>query len=248
MGQPNHQKYRVTPMQYGTDQAGFNLTDRRFLLFLLTVMAIWITSLSAVRAAEPTRIMLFGDSLLAGYGLSDADSFANQLDAALTEKGQDVTIINASVSGDTTAGGVSRLSWSLADNPDLVILALGGNDILRAIDPANTRENMTAMLATFQREQVPVLVAGMIAPKSLGPEYAAAFDAIYPELADQYALGYYPFLLDGVAGNQALNQDDGIHPNGKGVAVMVSGMLPVILETLTKLPTQSGSDRAKTDG
>ena len=241
MYKPDYQMSAVSHLQYGAFGQGFKFNKPLFLLVLLSVMAIWIASAAAAHAAEPKRIMLFGDSLLAGYGLSEADGFANQLQAALAENGQDVTIINASVSGDTTAGGVSRLTWSLADNPDLVILALGGNDILRAINPASTRANMETMLQTFDREGIPVLVAGMVAPKSLGPAYVAAFDPIYPELADQYDAAYYPFLLDGVAGVPALNQNDGIHPNGKGVALMVERMLPVVLEALEQLSASTAN-------
>ena len=200
------------------------------------MITLFMVAAHPATAAEPVKIMLFGDSLLAGYGLADEHTVATKLTAALTEKGQDVTIINASVSGDTTAGGVSRLAWSLSDEPDLIVLALGGNDILRAIDPANTRENLTTMMARFDQADLPVLLAGMIAPKSLGPEYAAAFDPIYPELAAEYEAGFYPFLLAGVAGDPAMNQNDGIHPNPAGVDRIVEGLTPVLLEMLENTP------------
>ncbi|MEM6901749.1 MAG: arylesterase [Pseudomonadota bacterium] len=189
-------------------------------------------------AAEPVRLMLYGDSLLAGYGLAEEQTFEAQLENALAENGYTVEIINASVSGDTTAGGVSRLDWALGDQPDAVILALGGNDILRAIDPASTRDNLTAMMQRFDAEGIPVLLAGMRAPTSLGPEYQAAFDPIYAELALEYEAAYYPFLLDGVAGDRTLNQADGIHPNPAGAKAMVERMLPSIQALLDGLVAQ----------
>ncbi|MBV6634123.1 MAG: arylesterase [Alphaproteobacteria bacterium] len=202
-------------------------------LFFAILLAF--TPPALAQAAEPVRLMLYGDSLLAGYGLAEEQAFEAQLEGALAENGYEVEIINASVSGDTTAGGVSRLDWALGDRPDAVVLALGGNDILRAIDPASTRQNLTAMMERFDAEGIPVLLAGMRAPTSLGPEYQAAFDPIYPELALEYEAEYYPFLLDGVAGDRSLNQNDGIHPNQAGAKEMVTRMLPVIQTLLDGL-------------
>ena len=240
MGQPVHRESRVSPSKYGAKSRAFNFRaakDGLGVTAILTMaasiaMLAMILLAAPVRAEDPARIMLYGDSLLAGYGLADEHTVATKLDAALREKGQDVEIINASVSGDTTAGGVSRLDWALSDDPDLVILALGGNDILRAIDPANTRANLSAMMERFEAEGVPVLLAGMVAPKSLGPEYAEAFDVIYPELAAKHSAGFYPFLLEGVAGDRTMNQNDGIHPNPAGVNRIVEGLTPLVVEML----------------
>jgi acyl-CoA thioesterase I len=240
---------------YSVAGHGFNLLQRRAALIMsMLLMAFfglgagmpWQAALaqdSAPNASseKPLKIMLYGDSILAGYGLPKDEAFAGQLERQLEARGQKVEIINASVSGDTTAGGVSRLDWALGDRPDLVILALGGNDILRAIDPANTRGNLATMLERLNEEQVPVLLAGMMAPASLGPEYRAAFDPIYPDLARKYADGFYPFLLDGVATDPALNQNDGIHPNGEGVKRMIEGMLPVIEDTLERIRANTKS-------
>ena len=242
MDQPVHRVSRISPSEYGAKSRAFNfraakdglmVTAMRGVATSLVLLAMILLA-SPARSEEPVRVMLYGDSLLAGYGLADEHTVATKLDTALREKGQDVEIINASVSGDTTAGGVSRLDWALSDNPDLVILALGGNDILRAIDPANTRANLAAMMARFEAEGVPVLLAGMVAPKSLGPEYAEAFDVIYPDLAAKHDAGYYPFLLEGVAGDRAMNQNDGIHPNPAGVDRMVEGLAPLVIEMLDR--------------
>ncbi len=147
----------------------------------------------------------------------------------MAERGAKAEIANAGVSGDTTAGGLARLDWSLGDDADGVILSLGANDMLRGIDPAETRANLEAMLELLAARRLPVLLAGMRAGGNLGPEYQAAFDSIYPDLAREYGTALYPFLLEGVAMDPALNQDDGIHPNRQGVAVMVEGIGPSVL-------------------
>lgn len=173
--------------------------------------------------------MAFGDSLTAGYGLPDDLSFPVQLEKALAEQGFDVSVINAGVSGDTTSSGLDRLEWALGDNPDFVILELGANDGLRAIDPALTRDNLDQMLSILTERGLPTLLTGMYAPPNLGKEYGAAFNAIYPELAEQYGVPLYPFFLDGVATIAELNQADGIHPNADGVAVIVERLLPDVV-------------------
>ena len=144
-------------------------------------------------------------------------------------RGLDARVIDAGVSGDTTAGGLARLDWALADRPHAVIVALGANDALRAIDPAVARSNLDRLLAALSERSLPVLLAGMLAPRNLGPEYGARFDAIYPELAERHRALLYPFLLDGVATVAELNQADGLHPNEAGVEVIVERMLPSVL-------------------
>lgn len=151
-----------------------------------------------------------------------------QLEAALRAKGLKATVINAGVSGDTTAGGKARLGWSLADKPHVAIVALGANDGLRGLDPAGTRANLDAILKQLNAKGIPVLLAGMYAPPNLGPGYGKDFNAIFPDLAKKYDTVYYPFFLDGVAVQPKLNQRDGIHPNADGVAVIVKRIAPYV--------------------
>jgi acyl-CoA thioesterase-1 len=175
----------------------------------------------------PVRILALGDSLTAGYGLADLkDSFPQQLQRALNAKGHAVTILPGGVSGDTTTGGLNRLEWSLSDKPDAVIVELGANDALRAVDPALTDKNLRAIVARLQRDHIPVLLAGMLAPPNLGRDYADRFNAIYPKLAKDTGVLFYPFFLDGVAANPALNQADHMHPTPAGVTIIVGRMLP----------------------
>lgn len=179
-----------------------------------------------------TRVVVLGDSLTAGYGLPLEQAFPARLEAALQRAGRKVRVINAGVSGDTTAGGLARLDWMLADKPQLVIVELGANDALRGLDPAGTRANLDAILARLEAAGVRVLLAGMKAPRNLGADYVAAFDRIYPELAARHKVALYPFFLKGVAGDPKLNLADGIHPNAEGVERIVAGILPIILEQL----------------
>jgi acyl-CoA thioesterase-1 len=176
--------------------------------------------------AAPVRLLAFGDSLIHGYGLPPDESLPAQLEAALRAAGEDVTVINGGNSGDTTASGLSRLQWTLAGGADAVLLSLGSNDGLRGLEPAETEKNLRAMLEILRAAKLPVLLAGMYAPRNLGQDYAAEFDAIYPRLAAEYDTLFYPFLLQGVALEPALNQADGIHPNAEGVAMIVAGLLP----------------------
>lgn len=175
-------------------------------------------------AAERT-LMLYGDSLMAGLGLSPKDSFAGQLQAAL---GGDVTIVNASVSGDTSADGLARLDWSLGERPDAVILELGANDMLQGRPVEAMRENLTKIMQRFKDEGIPVLLAGMQASPSLGSDYVVAYNAVFPDLAAKFDTAFYPFFLDGVATDQSVNQADGMHPNAEGVSIIVEAMLPSV--------------------
>lgn len=188
----------------------------------------------AARAAE-TDVLMLGDSLVQGYGLPQGDELPAQLDAALDEAGHpDANVINAGVSGDTTAGGVARVDWLLADDPDAVIVVLGGNDGLRGIDPAETRRNLDKLLGKLAEAGLPVLLTGMVAPPNLGRDYAEAFNPIYPDLAEKHDTLLYPFILEDVATVADLNQSDGIHPNGEGVAVIVRNMLPYVEKLLER--------------
>ena len=183
-------------------------------------------------AAEPLKLMAFGDSLTHGYGLSTGDTFPEQLEAALTAEGYSVRVLNSGNSGDTTAAGLARVDWALADEPDLAIVELGANDALRGLDPAATYENLDAILARFSDAGVAVLLAGMLAPRNLGADYAAEFDSVFPRLAEKHSVPLYPFFLEGVAMDPALNQRDAIHPNAEGVAVIVERILPHVVRLI----------------
>ncbi len=177
--------------------------------------------------------MAFGDSLFAGYGLSsDADNIPSQIEKGLKADGHDVTMVNAAVSGDTTADGLARVDWSLQDKPDLVLLELGANDALRGLDPDRAKANLDGILARLKAAGVPVLICGMIAPRNLGPAYSQKFDPMFKELADKYQAPLYPFILDGVALNQALNQADGMHPNKDGAAIIAKRLIPAVEKAL----------------
>jgi acyl-CoA thioesterase-1 len=180
-------------------------------------------------------VLALGDSLTAGYGLAARDGFVPRLEAALRTEGYNVTVVNAGVSGDTTAGGKARLDWSLAEKPDAVLLELGANDALRGISPVATEANLDAMLQVLRKRQIPVLLIGMKSPPNLGTEYVTAFEGIYPRLAARYQIPLYPFFLDGVAASSTLNQPDGIHPNAQGVHEIVRRLLPVVGKFLDAL-------------
>jgi acyl-CoA thioesterase-1 len=205
------------------------------LLFLVVSLTV-----SPARAENPIRILALGDSLTSGYGLADRESFPSQLEQALIAAGEKVALINGGVAGDTSAGGLARLDWSLADKPAIVILEFGANDGLRGLDPAATRRNLAAMLTRLTQDGIPTLLVGMKAPRNLGADYVAAFDPIYEDLAKQFQLPLDPFFLDGVAGDPALNQSDGIHPNAAGVAVIVKRIAPEII-ALIKARKDNGS-------
>ena len=206
-----------------------------FARFCHAVIAAWgiaVLSTPAAAAAAPHRLILaFGDSLTAGYSLGPNDGFAPQLQAALTARGRDVSVHNAGVSGDTTAQGRARLLWVLSGlkaTPDLVILELGANDMLRGQSPAAARTNLDAMLTEFGRRHIPVLLAGMLAAPNLGADYAREFNAIFPGLAKAHRVPLYPFFMNGVVGGKGLQIGDGIHPSRAGVAVIVRGILPAV--------------------
>ncbi len=201
----------------------------RGLLASVSIMACATMGLFAagVRAADmPVRIVAFGDSLTAGYMLPQNQSFPAQLQVALAAKGYKVEIVNAGVSGDTTAGGLHRLEWTLDQKPDGVILELGANDALRGIEPKLARDNLDKMLAILKDKGADVLLAGIKAPTNYGPEYQAAFDPIFTDLAGKYSVPLYPFFLEGVIGEKGLVMDDGLHPTEKGVAEIVKRILP----------------------
>ncbi|BAB51025.1 acyl-CoA thioesterase [Mesorhizobium japonicum MAFF 303099] len=192
-------------------------------------------AISSARA-EPFKIVGFGDSLTAGYGLGPGEGFTDKLQAALRAKGRDVTVANAGVSGDTTSGGLARLDWSVPDGTRLVILELGANDMLRGVLPDIARKNLDEMLARLKQRKIAVLLAGMRAAPNLGADYQTAFDAIFPELAKKYDVALYPFFLDGVAGQPGMQLEDGLHPSAKGVDLMVERILPTVEKAIAAVP------------
>ena len=183
-------------------------------------------SLPAAAAERPVKIVALGDSLSAGLGVGAEEAFPAKLERALRAKGHSVEVINAGVSGDTAAGGLARLDWSVPDGTEAVILELGANDALRGFDPTGTRGAIDQILRRLKARGVPVLLAGMRAPPNMGADYARRFDAIFPELAQAHGVPLYPFFLDQVASQAALNQRDGIHPTAAGIDVIVHGILP----------------------
>ena len=203
----------------------------RFAARALAVL-VGLAASGAPARAETVRILALGDSLTAGYGLDLADTFPVQLEDALRADGLDVAVINAGVSGDTSAGGLARLGWALADRPHMAIVALGGNDALRGLDPAATRANFDAIVTRIEAAGVRVLLAGMKAPPNLGAEYGRAFEAVFAGVAERHGVALYPFFLEGVAAVPALNQDDAIHPNARGIQIMVEGILPYVRDLI----------------
>ncbi|HTP76872.1 MAG TPA: arylesterase [Rhizomicrobium sp.] len=194
---------------------------------LLSMIAAFAMAATATHAA-PLKILALGTSLTQGLGVPPGYDLTAVLESRLRAEGLDVKVINAGVSGDTSAGGLARLDWSLADHPQAAIIELGSNDALRGQSPAETRKNLGAILTRLKAEHVAVLLTGMKAPRNLGPEYGAQFDAIYPALAKQFGVLFYPFILDGVAANPKLNQADGIHPNPAGVKIIADRMMPYV--------------------
>ena len=227
------------------------MTERRIISTLRVLcgamaLAAWLSPAAALGGAQsaPLRILAFGDSLVHGYGLAADETFPVQLEAALQREGYRVQVLNGGNSGDTTAAGLARLDWALADRPDLAIVELGANDGLRGIDPAETYRNLDAILGRLEAEGVAVLLAGMLAPRNLGSDYAAAFDAVFPRLAEVHGVAFYPFFLDGVAMQPELNQADGIHPNAAGVALLVERILPSVVRLIETHGESHGAEAA----
>jgi acyl-CoA thioesterase-1 len=214
---------------YGEDLPRFNVLLVFTLLYCILNTVAWA-------APDQSRILALGDSLTAGYGLSQSDSFPAQLSRKLHDAKVSATIVNAGVSGDTTSGALQRLDWLMHGPYDLAIVELGANDALRAVNPALTRKNLDRIVKKLKALGIPVLLAGMKAPRNLGPDYANQFDQIFPDLAQKHSIHFYPFFLDGVAAKPAFNQADGMHPNAKGVAIIAKRMVPFVIKALGKEP------------
>ena len=225
--------YRSRPRTYGAKP--------RRLQCLAVLLAVLIWAAPAVAAEAPVKLVVLGNSLSAGYGLPANEAFPAKLAKALTAKGIAVDVTNAGVSGDTASDGLSRVAWSVPDGTEAVIVELGANDALRGIDPALTKAALDKILSKLGDRHIAVLLAGMQAPRNMGPDYVKAFDALYPALASTHAVVFYPFFLDGVATDPKLNQGDGLHPNAMGVDAIVARILPRVEELIARARKARGS-------
>ena len=210
--------------------------------FLLLASAGFLGA--AAETSKPIRIVAFGDSLSAGYGLRPSQSFPAQLQKELRARGHNVVVDNAGVSGDTSAAGLARIAWAIGNDADAVIVEFGANDALRGISPQVTRQNMQKIVAKLNAKRIPMLLTGMRSPTNWGDNYAEEFDAIFPDLAKEHALLFYPFFLEGVIFDSKLNQQDGIHPNAKGVAAIVKSILPQVEELIGKAEAQRAAPKS----
>jgi len=201
--------------------------------------ALFCATVTAAHA-ETVRIAMLGDSLTAGFGLPPEQALPTKLEQALKAAGRDVSVANHGVSGDTSAGGLARLDWTLGDKPKLVIVALGANDALRGLNPDDTEKNLDAIITRTKAAGAVVLLCGIKAPRNYGPEYVTKFDGLYERLASKHGVALLPFLLDGVAMMPELNQADGIHPNPKGVDVVVTHLAPAVIKVLDEIKKPNG--------
>ena len=202
---------------------------------LILLLALLTTFSPASAIAKPLRILALGTSLTQGYNLPPGTEFTAVLEARLKKAGFDVTVVNAGVSGDTSADGLARLDWALAEPADAAIVEFGSNDALRGLAVAQTQANVDAVVTKLKAKGLAVLLAGMKAPRNLGGDYTASFDAIYPALAKKHGVLLYPFFLDGVAADLKLNQADGIHPNEAGTQIIVTRMLPYVEKLIAQV-------------
>jgi acyl-CoA thioesterase-1 len=210
---------------------------RRAILLSALATATAAPPSRAQTAAAPVRLLVLGDSLTAGYGLPAGQGFVPRLEAALRARGRNVRVVDAGVSGDTTAGGLARLDWALAEQPHAALVELGGNDGLRGLPPRDSRANLSAILDRLAARNIPTLLAGMVAPPNLGTEYGREFLSTFADLArERPGVVFYPFFLEGVAADPALNQPDGIHPNARGVEEVVRRILPAVETLLARVP------------
>src|SRR5882724_7412943 len=218
---------------YGTFTAAVERLARMYAhILVLAIVSVTMGTASAetpaVKMTKPIKVVVLGDSLSAGLGLSASSAFPVRLQKSLKFKGVEVDMVNAGVSGDTTSGGRDRLDWSVAEGTEAVILELGANDALRGIDPKDTRAALSDILTRLKARGIAVLLCGMVAPPNYGSDYSARFNAIYPDLAKSFNVPLYPFFLDGVAADARLNQADGLHPTAEGVDVIVRNILPTV--------------------
>jgi acyl-CoA thioesterase-1 len=227
-------------LSYGSSHAGVERLQS-FKLAAILWAAITVAALMPGQASaeepnqKPIKLVAFGDSLTAGYGLPLSAAFPARLEKALRVKGYKVDVLNVGVSGDTVADGLARLDWSIPEGVDAAIVELGANDALRGLDPKLARSGLDEIVKRLRQRNISVMLAGMLAPRNYGVDYASEFDRIYPDLAKGYDLALYPFFLDGVVSDPAMNQGDGLHPTAAGVDVIVSRILPTVEAFLTKV-------------
>ena len=200
---------------------------------LIAIIVVFVSTKSF--AEDPIRIMLYGDSLMAGYGLPSSENLVSELNRNFETSGSSIIIISASISGNTSKNGLSRLDWSLEDSPSIVVLSLGANDMLRGLNPELTMQNLDSIINKFKKNGSIVILAGMLASESMGPKYQSQFDGIYPELAKKYDLIFMPFLLDGVALDKKYLQADYKHPNASGIKIIASNLYPYIIEAIAEV-------------
>lgn len=201
---------------------------------LSSVFLFILVTISSSMATEPIKIMLYGDSLMAGYGLNQSENLSTTLQSKIDNDGIKARIINASVSGNTSSNGLSRLEWSLGDGPDIVVLCLGANDMLRGLDPEQTKYNLESIITIIHQGGAEVILAGMHSPINMGAKYQKQFDQIYPKLASKHGLVFMPFLLDGVALNKKYLLKDFKHPNELGIKIIANNLYPYILQVIDK--------------
>jgi acyl-CoA thioesterase-1 len=232
---------RRAATRYGRLAFRIQLSPRIWAAMLLVFASLGSFSMNSPTFAQtkPLKLVAFGDSLTAGYNLPASAAFPTVLEKMLRDKGISVEIANAGVSGDTSQGGLERVEWSVPDGTDGVILELGANDALRGVDPALTEKSLDAIVTVLKARGIQVMLAGMYAPRSNGPDYVARFDAIYPKLAEKHGLILYPFFLDGIAGDRVLNQPDMLHPKAEGVRVIAQRILPTVERFLSSLRPRS---------
>jgi len=211
------------------------IISKKISLRLVFLGSMLIFIISTVSADNSLKVMLYGDSLMAGYGLPQNENLTSELTRNFKENNPSLTFINASISGNTSKNGLSRVDWSLGDKPNIVILCLGANDMLRGLDPALTANNLDTIITKFKKNNAIVILAGMLSPESMGPDYQSEFDSIYPELSKKHSLIFMPFLLDGVALEKDLLLADYKHPNAQGIKVMATNLSSYIVEAVSRL-------------
>jgi acyl-CoA thioesterase-1 len=211
------------------------IISKKISLRLVFLGSMLIFIISTVSADNSLKVMLYGDSLMAGYGLPQNENLTSELTRNFKENNPSLTFINASISGNTSKNGLSRVDWSIGDKPNIVILCLGANDMLRGLDPALTANNLDTIITKFKKNNAIVILAGMLSPESMGPDYQSEFDSIYPELSKKHSLIFMPFLLDGVALEKDLLLADYKHPNAQGIKVMATNLSSYIVEAVSRL-------------
>ena len=212
----------------------------RQMSFALLAAGLWCIPAVAHAAEQAVRIVVLGDSLAAGFGLAREDSFPAKLGQALAARRIAADVLNAGVSGDTTTGGLARVDWSVPEGTDAVIVELGANDALRGVEPQVAKSALDGIIRRLKARGIAILLAGMKAPRNYGPQYAASFDAIYPDLAAKHDVALYPFFLEGVATQARLNQPDGLHPTAAGIDVIVERILPQVEALIAQVQAHRG--------